>query len=148
MTDSTGSVPYGSYIELSDGGGTPVFSKIANVVDIQGLEELLEMVDATHLQSTSGHRERRPNLRDTADVTFTCHFDITHATHGSTTGLRYLQINRIKREYRIVYGAMTKRHRFSAYVARLGRQIPLDGNMIQMDVTLSITNEASEETVS
>ena len=85
MVATTGFTGIGAALKIGDGASPETFTPIGNTVNF-GLDQTADQVDATHLGSTSGYRERKQGFKD-ATVNFEIHFDPDHATHNDTTGL-------------------------------------------------------------
>lgn len=80
MTASNAVSGYGTLIELSDGGGTPVWTPIAEVVSITPNAKTRKIIEATHLSSPDGVREFIGGLVDNGEVDMVIHLIPTDAT--------------------------------------------------------------------
>lgn len=91
MTISTGVVGLGVVFKVGDGGGTQIFTEVANVTDIKVGGRTVEEIDFTHLSSTGGYKEFRPGFKDAGTISFNMHFDPVHVTqNGSARGIEGL----------------------------------------------------------
>lgn len=94
---------FGTLIELSDGGGTPVFTPIAEVVSIKAPGGKRTMIDATHMESPDGCREFIGGLLDRGEVEIGINFINTNATHTDLiANLHQTTAANVFRTYRIV----------------------------------------------
>ncbi len=111
MSASAAKSGYGSVIQLSDNGGTPVYTSIAEVLEIGGPEMDRTMIDVTHLVSDNAAREFLGGLVNGGNVTMKLNFtkdatqtDLITAIQDTTdTGGRLA--TDVIRKYRIVLGA-------------------------------------------
>lgn len=148
MAVSTGKIGLGAVLKMGDGASpTEAFTAIANIASISGPSETMETVDTTHLSSTGGYREFRPHLKDGGEVTFTIHYDPTHATHDDATGLKKKFDDRLLTNFQIDLSnlsdggggfASNNLITFAAYVTNLGMNVPID-DMVTRDVTLKVS---------
>lgn len=140
MVASTGKIGIGTALKMGDGATpTEAFATVANVVGIDGPGRSMEIVDATHLQSTGGYREKIPHLKDGGTVSLTVHYDPTHATHDEATGLPKKYEDRTLTNFQIVWPTVVgKTHSFAAYVTNVGAQFQVD-DLIQMTCELTIS---------
>lgn len=72
MAASDGSVGMNTIIAMGDGLSPEGFDTIPEPKDIDGPEITQEFADATHMQSPSGFRERKPTVKSNSQVTFRC----------------------------------------------------------------------------
>lgn len=92
---------YFTTLQLSDGGGTPVFTTIAEISSISGPNLSRSIVDATHMQSDDGAKEFIGGLID--GTTFTCELNFvpTDATQADLL-TQIAAAAPVARTYRIV----------------------------------------------
>ena len=130
---------FGTLLKIGDGGGTEVFTTIAEVKDISGPGFELATHDATTHSSTGAWREVIPGLLEPGEVTFSIGFIPTNPTHSQTSGLVRDMKNRTKRNFQLVFtDAGQTTWAFSAYVTGFSPQDPVDG-LGSADVTLKLT---------
>jgi hypothetical protein len=132
---------FGTLLKIGDGGGTEVFTSVAEVTDISGPGFKLDVQDVTSHVSPGAFREKIPALLDAGDVKMTLSFLPTGATHSQSTGLLRDMKNRAKRNFQLVFpdvGATT--WSFAAYVTGFDIKAPID-NRLQADCTLTITGQ-------
>lgn len=130
---------FGTLLKIGDGGGTEVFTTIAEVKDISGPSFSMDTVELTTHSSTGAWKEYLGTLLDAGEVTFDVNFTPTGATHSQSTGLIRDMKNRTLRHFQLVWpdvGATT--WSFSAYVTGFEPSAPVD-NLLGASVTLKIS---------
>lgn len=75
----------GVQLQLSDGGATPVYTAIAEVVDIDGPGISVPIVETTHATSTAA--EKKGGIPDYGEVQIEANWLPANATHDDSTGL-------------------------------------------------------------
>lgn len=102
---------YGSVLQLSDNGGTPVYTSIAEVVEIGGPNLEREMIDVTHMVSDDAAREFLGGLVNGNEVQIKINYIPTNATQADlltsiqdTTDAGTRLATDVIRKYRIVLG--------------------------------------------
>src|SRR4051812_24394235 len=101
---------YGSVLQLSDNGGTPVYTSISEVLEISGPNLERTMIDVTHLVSPGEAREFIGGLVNGNEVTFKLSFtkDATQTdlitTIQDTTDAGTRLTTDVIRKWRIVFG--------------------------------------------
>lgn len=78
---------YGTLFKIGDGGGSEVFTTIAEVLNISGPGLKREVVDVTNMDSTEGWRERVPTLLDGGEISLDLNFLPETATQSFSGGL-------------------------------------------------------------
>jgi predicted secreted protein len=129
---------FGTLLKIGDGGGTEVFTTIAEVTDISGPKFKMETVEVTSHTSTGSWKERIPTLLDAGEISCKLNFIPTGATHSQTSGLLKDMKNKARRNFKLVFpdtGATT--WTFAAYVTGFETGEPIDG-ALTADVTLTI----------
>jgi hypothetical protein len=129
---------YGTLLKIGDGGGTEVFTTLAEVKSIEGPTMETDIVDVTtHSSAASGaFREKLATLIDAGEVTFDLNFVPGDRQH---TQLRTDQLARTKRNFEIWYpGSVSADIEFQAVVTNFPLSFPVDGPM-ESSVTLTIT---------
>lgn len=148
MTQSTAKIGLGAALLMGDGGSPEAFAIIANVVNIDGPSEQMEVVDVTHLQSTGGFREKIPHLKDGGEVSFTLHFNPTEATHDDSTGLKAKFDARTLTNFKVDLTdqfASDNIISFAGYVTGLGLAVAVD-NVIEQQATITVTGAVTRST--
>jgi hypothetical protein len=79
----------GTQLQIGDGAATEVFTTVAQLTNIGGVELITETEDATAHDSAAGYREHLENgLRSYSDVSFEGKWDAAHATQDGSTGVQ------------------------------------------------------------
>lgn len=142
MTDALAGL--GAHIKLGDGTTAQGFSTIAEVLDITGPGEMLNMTPVTNHDST--YVERLPTVLDGGEVTFDVNTIPGDATQGSTGGLRNLMRNKEKRAYRLFYSSTSSRYeQFDAFVTNSELNLPVQ-EQIRTSFTLTTDGSVSTST--
>lgn len=139
-TPTTGKAGRGTLLKMGDGGGPEIFTKLANIASFNGPNESFTMLDGTHLDSGE-FMEKIPGMKDGGQVSLTCHFDPTNATHDATTGLKKKFDDKILTNFRIDFSAIWASNNlisFAAYV-NLGPIQVAPNQIITRDVTLEVS---------
>ena len=150
MAENSGFIGLGATLEISDGASPETWTAIANVKSIDGPNDTTEIIDATHLGSSGGYREKRPHLQDGGTVSAEVSFDPSHATHDEATGILYIKRNKLLRKYRINWsGAVDKDgaavpygEEFNGYVTNTSRSTPMD-DLVGMSFEITVTGAPS-----
>lgn len=130
---------FGTLLKIGDGGGTEVFTTIAEVKDISGPSFSADTVELTTHSSSGAWKEKLPTLLDAGEITLDINFIPTNATQSQSTGLLRDFKNRTKRNFQLVWpdvGGTT--WAFSAYVTGFEPSAPVD-DLLGASVTLTIT---------
>lgn len=131
---------YGCLLKIGDGGGTEVFTTIAELKDIDGPELELEMKEVTSHDS-AGWREYIGTLLSAGEVTFALNFIPTHPTHSFSAGLIKDQVNRTKRNFRLVFSDVAATTwGFAALVNKVKPTSPVEDELAA-DVTLQVSGQ-------
>lgn len=147
MSDNSGFIGLGAALKIGDGASPEVFTAIANVKSISGPGRTVEIVDTTHLGSSSGYREKRPHLKDGGTVSADTSFDPTHATHKNAAGgLVYIFENKLLKNYLLDWTgcvdasgtSMTWGESFAGYVSNLSGETPMD-DLVGLSLEITIT---------
>lgn len=136
MSQTQGTSGFGTLLQIGDGGGTEVFTSIAEVKSITGPNLSLETIDATHMTSPSGHREVLPSFKNSGEVGFDVNF---LPGVGTQQSLFTDWTNRTLRNFKLVFpDAGSTSWKFSAYVTALSISAPLD-DVLGASITLTIS---------
>lgn len=93
---------YGTTFKIGDGGGTEVFTTIAEVVGISGPSLKLDTIDVTNMDS-AGWREKIPTLKDAGEVQLDMNFLPANSTQNYSAGLLRDYNNRTLRNFKVVF---------------------------------------------
>lgn len=139
MTNATSS--FGTLLKIGDGGGTEVFTTIAEVLDIDGPEIELRRAEATNHSSPGGWVERIGTLLDGGQITFMVNFLPQNATQSYSAGLLQDQVNRTKRNFQIVFtDPGTTTWTLPCLVAKFKPAAPVEG-VLHSEVTLEVAGQ-------
>ena len=125
---------HGTLLKIGDGGGSEVFTTIAEVLDISGPVTTLDREEVTN-HSSAGRKEYVATLLDSGEVSFECNF-YQHTTHAQ---LVTDQGNKTLRNFQIVfpYSSGNKTATFGAHITSIGHEAPVAG-VLTRPVTLSL----------
>lgn len=136
MPATQGRSGFGTLLKIGDGGGTEVFTAIAEVKSITGPNFSLETIDATHMASPNGHREVLPSFKSAGEV----NFDVNFLPGVGTQASLFTDFtNRTKRNFKIEFPDenLTK-WQFSAYITNISVGAPMD-DVLGASITLTIS---------
>jgi hypothetical protein len=129
---------FGTFLKIGDGGSPETFATIANVGDIDGPDLSLETDDVTS-HSSDGWSEHIGTILNGGDVSFPINYVPSEATHNLTTGLQADMINRVKRNFQLVYpDPGGNGYQFTAFVNGFKAKAPVKG-ALRADVKLKIS---------
>jgi hypothetical protein len=77
----------GFLLQMGDGGGPEVFTTIAEVRDISGPQQSVDLVEVTNQSSPDGYEEHKPTIKRSGEVDFPVNFIPDDPTHDDTTGI-------------------------------------------------------------
>lgn len=129
----------GTLLKMSDMGGTPVFTTIANISNIKPPGGTTDMSDTTTHDSPNGDEEKTPTQKRTTDMTFTLNWNPNDPTHDGITGIAKVWADKQLTDFKIVFPpAIGLEWPVSGYVSRLEpNDIPVNGIM-QIQGTISV----------
>lgn len=130
----------GTVIKLGNSASPVVYSTVAFVIDIDGPDESAGDVEITNL--SSARKEYIADLLDSGQISMNIHYT-EDATLGSTSGLRYIFINRLTRSFDLIPNGGAKKFRFNAYVTNFKFSASA-GESMKAAVTLKITGTVTE----
>jgi len=131
---------YGALLKIGDGGGSEVFTTIAEVRDIEGPELEAEAKEVTSHDS-GGWREYISTLLSGGEVSFDLNFIPTNATQSASTGLIRDMVNRTRRNFRLVFpDAGSTTWTFAALVTGFKPSAAVEDELLA-EVTLQITGQ-------
>ena len=141
MTQAT--LGYGSKLKLADAGGT-VYADIGEIVDSLDDDDSVNLVEVTNHQSPGKRAEYISGFIEGSEVTITCNYIPTHATHNRATGL--LGLVGTTRNFRIEEPGNSQGDQFSAVIMNVGRARPVKDAM-QLKVTIKKSGAVTQYTV-
>jgi len=119
---------FGTLVQRGDGGSpTETFTTVAEIVNVNGPERTLDIIDASHMESPNGRKEYIPAMLDVSEITCDMNF-----LPGDTSqaNLQSDQDNRTLRNFRFILPGAGKRFEGAAYVMKIGAAMPYDGKMV------------------
>jgi hypothetical protein len=137
MADSA----FGTLLKIGDGGGTEVFTTIADVIEISGPSLQLETEDVLTHSSVGAWRQRIATFLDGGEVSFEILYNPNAATHNAATGLLRDLKNRVLRNFQLVFPVSgNPTWAFAAFVTGFEPGAPADG-MLTASVTLQLSGQ-------
>lgn len=131
---------FGTLLKIGDGGGGgEVFTTIAEVKDIEGLDITLNSEDATNHSSPGAWEEFIATTLAAGPVTFDVNFIPGHATHSYSAGLIKDAVNKTKRNFQLVLPSTTT-WAFAAFVEKVAPKAPVKG-ILTATITLKVTGQ-------
>lgn len=133
---------FGTFLKIGDGGSPETFATVLNVGDIEGPDLSLDTDDVTS-HSSSGWSEFAGTILNGGEVSTTVNYLPTEATHDMETGLQADMLNRVKRNFQLVYpDPGGSGYAFSALVTGFKPKAPVKG-VLRADLKLKISGEVS-----
>lgn len=136
---------YGTKLLFGDAGSPEVFAEIGEIVEGPDDEDSIDLVETTNHQSPNRRKEYISSLIDGGEITLTCNYIPTDATHDRSTGL--LAALGTTRNFRIEEPGNTQGEQWPCVVMSAGRTRPVNDKM-QLSVTLKKAGEPTFYTVS
>lgn len=128
---------FGTLVKIGDGGGTEVFTTIAELktIKLPGIKNTI--IDVTSHSSPGGIREKLAVLGEITEMSFDVSFIPTNATHSYTSGLLRDALARNKRNFKVVLpDAAGTTWQGAAYVEEFTPEAPLD-NVLKASIKLT-----------
>lgn len=137
-TTGAGVIAGASALAFLSGGtdGGEVFTTLAEVTGLSGPGESLELIDATHMESSDGYREFIPSLRDSGEISVDLNFLPADSNQG---GLRDDLVAGTKRNWQLVWtDTGTTTYSFSGYVTAVEPTASID-DKLSASATIKVT---------
>lgn len=132
---------FGTLLKIGDGGGSEVFTTIAEVRDVQGPGITRTTFDTTNMNSPGGWMEKAAGLIDAGQVTFNVNWLVTDSTQNYTAGLLHDMVNGTKRNFRITWpNAGATNWTFAAFITGYNPNAPLN-DALRNQITLTVTGQ-------
>lgn len=132
---------FGTLLKIGDGGGTEVFTTIAEVLDISGPGLALNTEESTSHSSPGGWKESVATILEAGEVSFEINYLPGNATHNASTGLIRDMVGRIKRNFKVVFPDVAQTTwSFAAFVTGFEPDAPVQGKL-GAKITLEITGQ-------
>ncbi len=137
--NGTGVIVAGSADVLAGGAaGAEVFTTIAEVTNLSGPTETLELIEATHMESPGARKEYIPSLLDSGEMTFDLNFLPGDANQNA---LRDDMNARAKTNYQLVWTDLASTtYAFAGYVTNHGKTSQIN-DKLSAAVTVKITGD-------
>jgi len=120
----------GAQLKMGDGGGTEVFTAIAQVISIGGPSLSLDTEDATDHGSPGGWEEMVATILRSGTVDLDIHYDPADATHEAVTGLISKLKNRTLTNFQLVFAdTAATQWDFAAFVVGFNPDDPHEGKL-------------------
>jgi len=137
---------YGSELKIGDDGTTETFTKIAEIIDIDGPSMSKDSIEVTSQDSASGWREFIPGMRDGGEIGVTANWIPAHATQDGTAGVLSKFLDNALHNWQIITAgdgsSGTMDIDFSALVSDFNISLPLE-EQAQLEFTLKISGAVS-----
>ena len=123
----------GTQLQRSDMAGSPTFTAIANVTEIEGPEFERETIDVTAHDSPNGYREWLGGLKDGGEVSLTVNYDPgDHDAIFDDLG------DTVARDYKVVWPGGIGNWAFKAFLTGFSPSAPID-DKLSAELTLKVT---------
>ena len=135
---------FGTQLKIGDGGTPETFASVLNVGDIDGPDMSLDTEETTHHGSVDGWSEFIGTILNGGEVSTKVWYVPGEATHDMETGLQADMINRVKRNFQLVYpDAGENGYAFAALVTGWKVGAPVKG-VLTADLKLKISGPVTE----
>jgi len=131
---------YGSEFKLGDGASpTEVFTKVAEIQDINGPSLSRDSIEVTNQDSADGWKEYIPSWRDGDTVTVTANWLPTNSTQDGSTGMLSHFVDNVNHNYQIVTPtAIGVTISFSGHITNFPMSLPLtDRAQVEFQIKIS-----------
>lgn len=132
---------FGIKVQIGDGGDPENYTDIAELFDVDGPELTGETEDVTTHNSVDAWVEKIVTVKDGGQITFDIAYLPTNGTHDASTGLLADFMNRVLRNFKVVFpdpGSTT--WSLAALVTRFKPAAPVKGVLIS-SVTLDVSGK-------
>lgn len=138
MADTTAKVGYGVLLKRGDGGGSEVFTSIAELHSISGPSWSLDTHDASNTESASAFKEYVAGMADAGEITLECAF-LMDATQNLAAGILLDLKNRTKRNFQLVWPTATSATvSFKAFVTGWTPKVEIN-SVMTVEIKLKLT---------
>lgn len=132
---------FGTLLQIGDGATAESFTTIAEVVNISGPALSTDTIDMTHHSSPGNWEESLASTLRSGEVTFDINYIPAHATHDASTGLLADFLNRVVRNFKLVFpDAGNTTWSFAAVVTGFEPAAPHD-DKLSASVTLKVSGQ-------
>ena len=140
MASSAAKSGFGTLLKMGDGGGTEVFTTIAEIRDINGPSISRTTDDVTHQESPNGYMEKLALLRDAGQVTFNCNADYADGMNYVTLKGEFDSNDDLRNFELTLPTAVGKKISFAGIVTGISPVYPFNGAM-RFDVTIDVSGK-------
>jgi len=136
---------FGTLLKMGVSGSPGSMVTIALVSSIKGPTQSASMIDVTSHDNATGYREFVAGVRDAGEITFTCFFDPSDATHKDSSGGLIYEFNAGTEkgfELHLANTSPVAKFSFDGIITKIDFNNPVDGASTA-DVTIKISGEAS-----
>lgn len=140
MPASSGVSGFGVLLKIGDGGGTEVFTTIAEVRDVSGPGLTVTTFDLSNMNSPGAWMEKGAGMLDAGQVTFNVNWLVTDSTQNYTAGLLRDMVNRTRRNFRITWPVTGVNWTFAAFITNYNPTAPLN-DALRSAITLTLTGQ-------
>mgnify|MGYP006921333471 FL=1 len=135
---------FGTQLKIGDGATPETFASVLNVGDIDGPDMSLDTEETTNHGSPNGWDEHKGTILRGGEVSTKVWYVPGEATHDMETGLQADMINRVKRNFQLVYPTdVPSGYAFSALVTGFKPGAPVKG-VLTAELKLKISGEVTE----
>ncbi len=130
---------FGTILKIGDGGGTEVFTEVAELLTLSGPSMSVGTVDATHTASPDTHREYLAGIADGGEISCSFNWKPTD-TNGQAAALTRAQA-RTKGNWQIVFSNTDASVlAFSGIITGFAWETPLDGT-VKLNLTIKVSGK-------
>lgn len=137
MTATQAQTGFGTLFQIDDGAGN--FPTVAEVVNVNPPDSMLNTTDATHMESPDSHEEVIPTLLSTGEATIDLNFVPGSATQKALSDAHFAMR---KASFRVILPGAAKRFEWDGYVTKIGRALP-HGDKMSMSVSVKATGKVN-----
>jgi predicted secreted protein len=138
MSNATAGI--GCKLKMGDGGGSEVFTAIAEIKGFDGPDYQVSLAEVTNFDSSGGVKEWLPTLIDAGSVSFTANFLPDDTIQ---TSVRTAMLAKTKKNFKIEFTDSTPTvASFSGYITGYKVTAPL-ADAVQVACTIKITGNVT-----
>lgn len=121
-------IGYGATLEFANGASPAVWTKVAEVTHLGGIQMSASSVDVTHMESPDDAKEFIAGLIDGGEVPIEGNFLPSNATQDDSTGLISIFKSRETRDWRMTLPG-GEIFSFSGFLQNVGFDVPMEDKM-------------------
>lgn len=131
---------YGSKLQIGDGGGTEVFTDVAEIVELTPPAMSRDEIEVTSHASADGYREFISGFRDGGEVSFKANWLPTNATHDGTTGVLESFNDNANHNWKIILPSSLVTISFVGFLTAFEPDLPLE-EQAQLSGTIKVSGK-------